>query len=38
VAVTVNRADMQSSLLGLAFLKRMKSFEIRGRKLYLRWQ
>jgi aspartyl protease family protein len=38
VAVTVNRADMQSSLLGLAFLKRMKSFEIRGRKLYLRWR
>jgi aspartyl protease family protein len=38
VPVSVNRAGMHSSLLGMAFLKRMKSFEIRGRKLYLRWQ
>ena len=29
---------MHTSLLGMAFLKRMKSFEMKGRKLYLRWR
>ena len=35
--VSVNRTDMHASLLGMAFLKRMKSFEFRGRQLVLRW-
>jgi len=38
VPVSINKADMQASLLGMSFLKRMKSFEISGRKMYLRWQ
>lgn len=38
VAVSVNETGMRSSLLGMAFLKKMKSFEIRGKKLYLRWR
>ena len=33
----INKAPMSSSLLGLSFLKRMTSSEIRGRKLYLKW-
>ncbi len=33
----INRAPMSSSLLGLSFLNRLDSFEIRGRKLYLKW-
>ncbi|HEY1961181.1 MAG TPA: TIGR02281 family clan AA aspartic protease [Rhizomicrobium sp.] len=37
VPVDVNRTDMHASLLGMAFLKRMKSFEFRGRELILRW-
>jgi aspartyl protease family protein len=36
VPVAVNQAPMNTSLLGMAFLRRMKSFEFRGRKLYLR--
>ena len=35
--VEVNHAGMHSSLLGMSFLKRMKSFEVRGRKLIIRW-
>ena len=35
--VSVNQAPMQSSLLGMACLKRMKSFEVQGRKLTVRW-
>jgi len=38
VPVSVNRAGMRNSLLGMAFLSRMKSFEFRGRRLYLRWR
>lgn len=38
VPVSINRAKMSASLLGMTFLKRMKSFEMRGRKLYLRWR
>jgi aspartyl protease family protein len=38
VPVSVNQAKMHDSLLGMAFLKRMKSFEMKGRKLYLRWR
>ncbi len=36
VDVVVNQMPMDSSLLGMAFLRRLKSFEVRGRKLYLR--
>jgi aspartyl protease family protein len=35
VSVTVNQAPMGSSLLGMAFLRRLKSFEFSGRKLTL---
>ena len=33
----INKAPMSASLLGLSFLNRLDSFEIRGRKLYLKW-
>ncbi|HEY5411039.1 MAG TPA: TIGR02281 family clan AA aspartic protease [Caulobacteraceae bacterium] len=35
--MTINQAPMSRSLLGLSFLNRLDSFEIRGRKLYLKW-
>ncbi len=38
VPVSVNQAPMHGSLLGMAFLRRMKSFEMKGRKLTLRWR
>jgi len=38
VPVSVNGTKMRNSLLGMAFLKRMKSFEMKGQKLYLRWR
>lgn len=38
VPVSINQAKMHNSLLGMAFLSQMKSFEFRGRKLYLRWR
>jgi aspartyl protease family protein len=37
VPVSINRTDMHASLLGMAFLKRLKAFEFSGRKLTLRW-
>ncbi len=37
-AMVVNKAPMSSSLLGLSFLNRLSSFEIRGRKLILKWR
>lgn len=37
VRVSVNRAPMGSSLLGMAFLKRLKSYSFSGGKLILRW-
>ena len=37
VPASINRTEMHSSLLGMAFLKRLKSFEFSGRKLTLRW-
>jgi len=37
VPVTVNQSPMSSSLLGLAFLDRLESYEFRGRHLTLRW-
>ncbi|HEX4096285.1 MAG TPA: TIGR02281 family clan AA aspartic protease [Caulobacteraceae bacterium] len=33
----INQAPMSSSLLGLSFLKRLDSFEVRGSRLYLKW-
>ena len=36
VPVSINQAEMRSSLLGMAFLKQLASFEIRDRHLYLR--
>jgi len=38
VAVSVNQAPMSASLLGMSFLKRLESFEIRDRRLFLRWR
>ncbi len=37
VTVSVNQAPMSSSLLGMAFLRRLKSFEMGGHQLKLRW-
>ncbi|HTW36296.1 MAG TPA: TIGR02281 family clan AA aspartic protease [Rhizomicrobium sp.] len=37
VPVTVNKAPMDSSLLGQAFLRRLDSFEARNGRLTLRW-
>ena len=34
--ISVNKAEMVSSLLGMSFLNQLKSFEFRGKKLYLR--
>ena len=34
--VLVNQAPMTSSLLGMSFLTRLESFQVRGRKLYLK--
>lgn len=35
VKVSINRAPMRDSLLGMAFLRRLKSFEFRSHRLYL---
>jgi aspartyl protease family protein len=37
VEVAINKAEMGSSLLGMAFLKRLKSYSVSGGKLILRW-
>lgn len=36
--MSVNQAAMSRSLLGLSFLRRLDSFEVRDRKLILRWR
>lgn len=36
VPVMVNQAPMSSSLLGMSFLSRLESFQVRGDRLYLR--
>ena len=36
VPLLVNQAPMRSSLLGMSFLKRLESFQVKGRKLYLK--
>lgn len=38
VPVSVNKAQMSESLLGMTFLRRMASVEIRGRQLFLHWR
>jgi predicted aspartyl protease len=35
--VSINGAEMGSSLLGMTFLRRFRSFEIQGRRLILRY-
>ena len=37
VHATVQEAEMGISLLGLSFLSRLESYEVRGNKLYLAW-
>ena len=37
VPVSINQADMSTSLLGMAFLSRLKSFEFGQKRLILRW-
>lgn len=37
VPMSINQAPMSASLLGMTFLSRLDSFEVRGRKLYLKW-
>lgn len=36
--MSVNQAAMSRSLLGLSFLRRLEAFEVRDRKLILRWR
>jgi aspartyl protease family protein len=36
-SMSINQAPMSRSLLGLSFLNRLDSFEVRGRTLYLKW-
>ena len=38
VPASINATPMESSLLGMTFLKHLEGFEVRGRKLYLRWR
>lgn len=38
VEASVNAAPMRASLLGMAFLKRFESIEVRGGRLVLRWR
>lgn len=37
VDVSINKAEMGESLLGMAFLRRLKSYSVSGGKLILRW-
>jgi aspartyl protease family protein len=37
VPVSVNKARMRASLLGMTFLRRLKSFEFQDRRLIMRW-
>ena len=36
--MSVNQAPMSTSLLGMSFLSRLESFEVRGRRLILKWR
>src|SRR5262245_48128221 len=35
--VSINEAEMDSSLLGMSFLRRLRSFEVQGRRIILRY-
>ena len=37
VPMHINQAPMSTSLLGMAFFRRLDSFQIKGGKLYMRW-
>ena len=37
VEISINKAEMGQSLLGMAFLRRLKSYSVSGGKLILRW-
>ncbi len=37
VRVSINQADMSGSILGMSFLDRLNSYEVRGRQLILRY-
>lgn len=37
MSVSINQAEMGTSLLGMSFLRRLRSFEFQGRRLFLRW-
>lgn len=36
--MVVNQAAMDSSLLGMSFLSKLESFQVKGDRLYLRWR
>jgi len=36
--MTINRTPMQTSLLGMPFLRRLQAFEMRGGHMILRWR
>jgi aspartyl protease family protein len=38
VPMQINQAPMSSSLLGMAFFRRLESFQLKDGKLYLRWR
>lgn len=38
VDVSVNQTPLSVSLLGMSFLRRLESFEVRGDRLYMRWR
>jgi aspartyl protease family protein len=38
VAMSINRSDMSSSLLGMSFFKRLDSFEMKDRQLIMKWR
>ncbi|OYX31943.1 MAG: hypothetical protein B7Y99_09430 [Caulobacterales bacterium 32-69-10] len=38
VPMTIIQTPMRASLLGLSYLQQLDSYEVRGRRLYLRWK
>ena len=38
VPMSINATPMSSSLLGMSFLKRLESYQVKDGKLYLRWR
>jgi aspartyl protease family protein len=37
VPMQINQAPMSTSLLGMAFFRRLDSFQVKDGKLYMRW-